>query len=165
MSPLTLLGPQKLVNLLIANSALQMAANTIALQTGLVLPPISNSQVVVTSMSPDMADKNAQLTYPRVCVHTTQVNNTHLEKFRSFSGSIVVATDVWFSGSLLAPTGTGLHYYLEAVASILQANQGDWGDGFYYSGLYDVQLQPPKAGGFGFVESARVTCVLDVNLN
>jgi hypothetical protein len=65
---------------------------------------------------------------------------------------------------LLAGTETTLHYYTEALASILQANQGDWGDGFFFSGLYDVQLQQPKAGGFGFVNSAKVTCVLDVNI-
>ncbi len=164
MLPLTLLGPQKVVNLLTTSAALQNAVNAIGKATGQVLPPIANSQIVVTSMSPDMADKNAQLTYPRVCVHSTQINNTHMEKFRSFSGGLVVVTDVWFSASLIGPTETGLHYYLEAIASILQANTGDWGDGVYYSGLYDVQLQPAKAGGFGFVGSARISCSLDINL-
>jgi len=165
MTPLTLLGPQKIVSLLTTNSALQTAANAIAAQTGQVLPPIDNSQILVTSITPDLADKNAQLTYPRVCVHATQVNNTHMEKFRSFSGGIVVATDLWFSGNLITPTETGLHYYLQGIASILQANEGDWGDGFYYSGLYDIQVQPPKAGGFGFVESARITFSFDVNVS
>jgi len=164
MTPLTLMGPQKVVSLLTTNSALQMAVNAIAEQTGQVLPPIANTQIVITSISPDLADKNAQLTYPRVCVHATQVNNTHMEKFRSFSGGLVVVTDLYFSSNLITPTETGLHYYLQGIASILQANEGDWGDGFYYSGLYDVQLQPAKAGGFGFVESARITCALDVNV-
>jgi len=165
MTPISLLGPQKVVSLLTANSALQMAVNAITAQTGVVLPPISNSQIVITSISPDMADKNAQLTYPRVCVQTTQVNNTHMEKFRSFSGSLVVTADVWFSSNLIALTETGLHYYLQGIESILQANEGDWGDGFYYSGLYDAQLQPTKAGGFGFLESARITIALDVNVS
>jgi hypothetical protein len=165
MLPLTLLGPQKLANLLTTNSALQTAVNAIAAETGQVLTPISNSQIVITSIPPEMADKNAQLTYPRVCLYSTQVKNTQTEKFRSFSGAIAVVTEVWFSGSLLGTTGTGLHYYLQAIASILQANQGDWGDGFFFSGLYDVQLQPPRSGGFGFVESASLTCVLDVSVS
>ena len=165
MLPLTILGPQKVVDLLTTDSALQMAVNAIAAQTGQVLPPIANNQIVITSVSPDMADKNVQLTYPRVCVHSTQVNNTHMEKFRSFSGGMVVATDVWFSGSLVAATETGLPYYLQAIELILQANQGDWGDGFYYSGVYEVQLQPIKAGGFGFVQSARISFTLNVNFN
>jgi hypothetical protein len=165
MLPLTLLAPEKLANLLITNSALQTAVNAIALESGVVLPPISSSQIVVTSISADMADKNAQLTYPRVCLYCTQVKNSQTQKFCSFSGSVVLAADVWFSGNLLTPTGTGLHYYVEGVTSIMRANQGDWGDGFYFAGLYDVQLQQPKAGGFGFVEFARVSCTVDVNIN
>jgi len=165
MTPLTLLAPQKLVELLTTGSALQTAVNAITAEAGVVLPPISASQIVITSISPELADKNAQLTYPRVCLFCTLLKNTHAQKFRSFSGSIGVVADVWFSGDLLETTGTGLHYYVEALSSILRANQGDWGDGFYFSGLYDVQLQPAKQGGFGFVESARVTILLDVDLN
>ena len=164
MLPLTLLGPQKIVNLLTTNSALQSAVTSIAAQAGQTVPPIASNQILVSAISPDLADKNAQLTYPRVCVYTVQVSNTHLEKFRSFSGTLAVAVDVWFSSSLLGPTGTGIHYYLDAVISILQANQGDWGDGFYFSGYYNLHLQMPKTGGFGFVESAQISFVLDVNL-
>lgn len=164
MIPLTLLGPQKLVNLLTSNSALQMAITAIAGQSGVTVPPISNTQIVITSISPDMADKNAQLTYPRVCIYSSQIKNSQLQKFCSFSGSVALTAEIWSSGNLIPATGTGLHYYIQALASILQANEGDWGDGFYFSGLYDVVLQPAKAGGFGFVESARVTCTLDVNI-
>jgi hypothetical protein len=164
MLPLTLTAPEKLASLLITDSALQMAANAIAAQSGVVLPAISNSQIVVTSISPEMADKNAQLTYPRVCLYCTQVKNMQTQKFCSFSGSVLLVADVWFSGNLLTPTATGLHYYVEAVASILRANMGAWGDGFYFGGLYDVQLQTPKAGGFGFVEFARISCAVDVNI-
>ena len=84
MLPLTLLAPQKLASLLNTNSALQMAVTAIAAETGQVLPPIANSQIVVTSISPDLADKNAQLTYPRICLYCTQVKNTYAQKFRSF---------------------------------------------------------------------------------
>jgi hypothetical protein len=164
MLPLTLLAPEKMVKLLTTNSALQIAVNTIASETGVVLPPIAPSQILVTAISPDLADKNAQLTYPRVCLYCTQVKNTQAQKFRTFSGTVALVAEVWFSGNLLSPTATGLHYYVEAVSSILRANQGDWGGGFYFTGVYDVQTQPPKPGGFGFVESARITCSLDVNL-
>jgi hypothetical protein len=164
MLPLTLWAPEKLVSLLTTNSALHMAANAIASQNGQTLPPISNTQIVITSISPDMADKNAQLSYPRVCVFCAQVKNTHQQKFCSFSGSVAVAAEIWSSANLLAATETTLHYYAEGVAAILQANQGDWGDGFFFSGLYDIQLHQPKAGGFGFVSSAKIICVLDVNI-
>ncbi len=165
MIPLTLLGPQKLANLLTSGSALQTAVTGLAKQSGVVVPSISNNQVIVTSMSPDMADKNAQLTYPRVCIYALQIRNSQNQKFCSFSGAIALAADIWFSSNLLPATGIGLHYYIQAISSILQANEGDWGDGFYFSGMYDVQLQPAKAGGFGFVESARVTCTLEAHIS
>lgn len=164
MLPLTLLAPQKLVDLLTKNSALQVAVDAVAAQTGEVVPPIAVDQIVITSITSDMADKNMQLTYPRVCVYCTQVKNSHTQKFLSFSGSAGITVEVWFSGNLLGATDIGLHYYLEALTLVLRANQGDWGDGFYFGGLYDVQLQSAKQGGFGFVECARVTCSLDINL-
>lgn len=165
MTPLTLLAPEKVVGLLTNNASLQMAVNAIAANSGQILPPILTSQIVATAISPELADKNAQMTYPRVCIYCTQIKNSHTQKFRSFSGSIAIVIEVWFSSNLVETTGAGLHYFVEAVTSILRANQGDWGDGFYFSGLYDVQLQVPKPGGFGFVESARVICSLDVNVN
>jgi hypothetical protein len=164
MLPLTLLAPQKLLTLLTLDSELQTVVHALATANGQLVPPIASSQILISSLTPDMADKNAQLTYPRVCVYCTQVKNTHQQKFRSFSGPITLAADIWFSANLLTATATGLHYYVQALASILQANQGDWGDGFYFSGLYDVQLQTAKAGGFGFVEMARITCALDVDI-
>ena len=110
MLPLTIFAPQKLVTLLTNNSALQGVVNAIAEQSGLTLPPIASSQIVITSISPDLADRNAQLTYPRVCLYCTQVKNTNSQKFRSFSGSVAVVADIWFSASLLEATGIGLHY-------------------------------------------------------
>jgi hypothetical protein len=92
------------------------------------------------------------------------MKNTQQEKFRSFSGGIVVVAEIWSSGNLVDDSDQWIHYYVEALTSILRANRGDWGDGFLFSGIYDVQLQPPKVGGFGYVELARVTCGLNVSL-
>jgi hypothetical protein len=165
MLPLTLLAASKVSSLLTDNNALQQAVSALGSLYGVTLPAIAASDIVVSSLGQDLADQNAQLSFPRVCSYTTQVKNTQSMKFRSFSGSALVASDIWFSADLLADTDTGLHYYLEAITAILRANVGDWGDGFYFSGIYDSQLQPPKPGGFGFLEMARVTCSLDVNLN
>ena len=42
---------------------------------------------------------------------------------------------------------------------------GRLGDGMFFSGVYDVQFQSPKAGGLGFVQSAKITCSLNVSRN
>ncbi len=112
-----------------------------------------------------MGDKSLQFTYPRICLYSTGLKNTHTEKFRSLSGTISVIAEVWASGNLLQNTDKWIHFYVEAVTNILRQNIGDWGDGMFFSGTYDVQFQPPKAGGFGFVESAKVTCNVNVSRN
>ena len=164
MLPLTLLAARKLAGLLTANDLLAQTITSLAQEAGITIPIISSDQVVVSSAARELGDREIEFNYPRVCVYSSQMKNTQEEKFRSFSGGIVVAADIWASGNLLDDSDRWLHYYVEALTAILRANRGDWGDGFLFSGIYDVQLQPPKIGGFGYVELARVTCGLNVSL-
>jgi hypothetical protein len=162
MLPLTLLATNKLLNLLTVNNALSQAISANAAATGADVPALNTQQIINSYVSPDMGDLNLQLTYPRVCLYTSQVANSQREKFRAFSGTVTVAADVWSSASLEQPAESALHFFVGGIADILQANLGDWGDGFRYSGVYGVQIQPPRIGGFGFVQLARVTCNLNV---
>ena len=164
MLPLTLLAARKLAGLLTTNDLLAQAITSLAQEAGITIPIISSDQVVVSSAARELGDREIEFNYPRVCVYSSQMKNTQEEKFRSFSGGIVVAADIWASGNLLDDSDQWIHYYVEALTAILRANRGDWGDGFLFSGIYDVQLQPPKIGGFGYVELARVTCGLNVSL-
>jgi hypothetical protein len=165
MLPLTLLATQKLLNLLVNNDALTSAVSVLASQANVVVPPLVSSQVILNSASNDIADKEILLTYPRVCLYSSQIKNAQREKFRSFSGSIAVVAEVWASGNLIGDSDQWIHFYVEGLTSIMRANIGDWGDGFSFSGIYDVQLQPPKVGGFGYTELAKLTCSLDVSLS
>ena len=165
MLPLTLLASNKLVNLLTANNAIGQQLSAQAQSTGLPVPIIGSAQVVVTSAGPGIADLDASLTYPRVCVYSASAKNNHIEKFRIVSGTIAVTAEVWASDNLVTDSDLWIHFYVDAVTSILRSNVGDWGDGFFYGGTYDVQFQAPKIGGLGFVESARVTATLTVSRN
>ncbi len=75
---------------------------------------------------------------------------------------MTVIADVWSSDALEQPAELALHFFVDGIAGILDANLGDWGDGFRYSGVYGVQLHAPRLGGLGFVQLARVTCNLHV---
>lgn len=165
MLPLTILAAQKVSNLLTNGDALQQEISAIAASSQMNVPPIPSNQVVLTSVTPDIGDKNFQLTYPRICLYSTVVRNTHIEKFRSLSGTVSVTAEVWASANLLQDTDQWIHFYVEAMTNILRQNIGDWGDGIFFSGVYDVQFQQPKAGGLGFVESAKVTCTLNISRN
>jgi len=164
MLPLTLLAARKLAGLLTTNDLLAQTITSLAQAAGITIPVISSDQIVVSSAARELGDREIEFNYPRVCVYSSQMKNTQEEKFRSFSGGIVMAADIWASGNLLDDSDQWIHYYIEALTAILRANRGDWGDGFLFSGIYDVQLQPPKIGGFGYVELARVTCGLNVSL-
>lgn len=165
MLPLTLLAPQKLLNLLVTGNALSQQISALETSSNVSLPLINPAQVVLSSANPDIGDKNMQLTYPRISLYSSIVKNTQFEKFRSLSGSVSVIAEIWASGNLVNETDEWIHFYVEAVTNILRQSIGDWGDGIFFSGVYDVQFQQPKAGGFGYVEAATLTCSLNVSRN
>ncbi|HLI29961.1 MAG TPA: hypothetical protein VKV79_02530 [Terriglobia bacterium] len=166
MLPITLLAAQKAQSFLTQSDALSQTIATLASDAGgAQVPPINSTQVVLSSVSPDIGDKDVQLTYPRVCLYSSGLKNTQAEKFRSVSGTVSVVAEVWASGNMVTQTDQWIHFYVEAVTEVLGGTAGDWGDGLFFSGLYDVQFQAPKAGGFGYVQSAKVSCTVNVSRN
>jgi hypothetical protein len=165
MLPLTILAAQKFSDLLTVGDALPQQITQAAIACNADVPVITAEQVLLSSASPEIGDSNIQLTYPRVCLYSGGVKNTQIERFRSLSGTVSVTAEIWASGNLVTNIDQWIHFYVEAVTNILRQNMGDWGDGMFFSGLYDVQFQSPKAGGLGFVQSAKITCSLNVSRN
>ena len=165
MTPLTLLIPRQAAGLFTTGNLLAQNITQLAIASGFNLPVISSSQVVVSSVAPQLGDMDLQLTYPRLCLYVTDLKNTHIEKFRSLSGSVSLVADIWASGNLLSQVDQWIHFYVEAVTDILRQNIGDWGNGLFFDGSYDLQFHSPASGGLGFVQNAKVTCSLHVSQN
>ena len=165
MIPLTIFAPQLMLNLLTNGDALEQQITLLAQASSVNVPSITADQVLLSSASPDLGDKDVQLTYPRVCLYSAAVRNTQAEKFMSLSGAVSVIADIWASSNLATDTDQWIHFYVEAFTAILRQNRGDWGQGLFFSGVYEVQFQPPKPGGVGFVKWARVTSSLNVSRN
>ncbi len=163
MLPLTLLAPQKVVELLVSDQALSNAISAASDQNQMLVPNISPEQVLVSSAAPDLADLVNEYYYPRICVYSSGLKNSHLEKFRSISGSISVVAEIWTSANFLSDTDRWIHFYVDAFTTIMGSNIGDLGDGLFFPGTFDMQFQPPKRGGFGFLQMAKVTCNLTVS--
>src|SRR5260370_14356371 len=104
MLPLTILAAQKVFELLITGNALEQQINAVAAASNLTLPAITPSGVVLSSASAEIGDKDFQLTYPRICLYSTAVKNTHIEKFRSLSGTVSVTADICASSTFLQDT-------------------------------------------------------------
>jgi hypothetical protein len=165
MLPLSMLVPQKLADLLTNSNNLQQRISTLAAACGVTIPPIPSTQVLLTSASAQIGDRDVQLTYPRVCLYTLLTKNAQTEKFRTFSGSVSVIAEVWASSSLINDADHWIHFYSGALTDILRENIGDWEDGVFFGGAYDVQFQAPAVGGFGYVQSAKVICNFYISQN
>ena len=165
MTPLTLLAAQKVSNLMTAGDALQLQTSAIGTAMNIDIPALLPNQVLLSSAAMALADSALQLSYPRICIYSSGSRNTKVEKFRSFSGTVGVTVEIWTSSDLLTQADEWIHLYAEGVTSLLRSNTGDWGDGFFYSGSYDLSFQAPKAGGLGYVECAQLTFDLTVSVS
>ncbi len=145
MIPKSLLAAQKLLAKLTTANALQQQITALAAQSSTTVPTITPAQVVLSSASPELLDMNIQLTYPRVCLYSSNVKNTQVEKFRSFSGQVSLVAEIWASDNLATQADEWIHFYVEGVGEILQNNIGDWGDGMFYGGAmtFSFSLQRP----------------------
>jgi hypothetical protein len=165
MPPLTILTAQTLVNLLTANAAIETEVSSIAQQAGAVVPVIPSSQVYLSSAPAAMADLQQELGYPRITVYSSKLSNNQVEKFRTLSGVVTVTADINATADLVTNVDSYIHFYIEAVSNILRANRGDWGNGIFYSGAYEIAIQPPVTGGSGFLQLARISLEVGVSGN
>ncbi len=165
MTPLTLLVPMTLANLLTANRALSLQLAAVEAEFGYTLPAIPSNQIILSLADADTIDRRQQISYPRIAVYADRVVNNLREKFRTLSGTVSVTIAVAASADLVDQVEQWIHYYVEAVTNVLRQNIGDWGNGMFFPGAYDVQLQAPKPGGSGFVQTATVTCIVSVSSN
>lgn len=162
MTPLTLQVAETVANILNAQSVLQNAIADVQLSESIVLPTIPANQVILSSASSAIIDGRQQVGYPRISIYVPLVANTLQEKFRSLSGRVAVGLTIAASADLVDQVEQALHFYIEIVTGILRNNAGDWGNGLFFAGAYEVQLQAPETGGSGFVQTASITCSVSV---
>lgn len=140
-------------------------ANLAALtQGGASLMPFNPAQIRTGNIAPELADKSSAVTYPAANVYCEKLVNSQAEKFRSFSGSIQMAIDLRHSEDRVDYVQANLETYTDAVTGVLSANKGDWGNGMYYAGAYQVSFGPVKHGGKNFIQNAKITFEIGVSI-
>jgi len=120
-------------------------------------------QVCAQNAAPDVADRTGTVQYPAVTVYCEKVVNDLREKFRSFSGTVHLAIEVRHSQDQLDGIEDTLEKYMDAVTQTLTANRGDWGEGMYFAGAYQVSYGAVKRGGKNFSQAAKVTFEVGVS--
>ncbi len=155
----------KLLQLMTAPSGLNTTVTTLALAANVSLGPIAGSQFFTDNVSSDIAEKSEEIKYTAVYIYCEKIGNILKEKFRSFSGYLQMAIEVRVSQDRLNGIDQVSQLYSEAVAQTLNRIRGDWGQGLFYAGAYDISFGPVKHGGKNFIKSVKLSFQVDASIN
>jgi hypothetical protein len=111
----------------------------------------------------ELVERSGTVKYPLVSVYCEKIINDLREKFRSFAGSVEMAIEVRHSQDRLEGMEESLEAQTDAVTKALSASRGDWGDGMFYSGGYEVSFGRMARGGRNFTQAAKVTFEIGVS--
>ena len=104
----------------------------------------------------EISEKTGQAVYPALLVYCDRIANLLTEKFRHFSGRAHVVVEVRYSQDRLEGLENNTQACADAVCAILDDSRGDWGNGAFYSGGYEVSYEPVARGGKNFLQRAKV---------
>ena len=141
------------------------AASVMADLNGITLPVFNPHQVIAQNVAPEVIEKSKATHYPTVHLYCGKVINQLREKFRTFSGEAHMSIEVRLSQDRLDGLETMLQVYTDAVTRVLEQSRGDWGDGVFYCGGYEIAYGPVKHGGRNFLQIAKVTFVTEISTN
>ncbi len=127
--------------------------------------PLEAAQVRAQNAAQDLAERSDVARYPAMNVYCEKISNSLAEKFRSFSGTVQMTVEVRHSQDRLSALQESLELYVDSVTQALTAARGDWGDGMYYAGEFEVSFSPVKRGGKNFIQAAKITFQLGVSRN
>ena len=154
---------QKVAGILAASNGVPAAVEALTAQQNPPLPQIAPQQIIAQNVASDIAEKSAISKYPLVYVYCSKLVNDLREKFRTFSGDAQMSVEARVSQDRLDGLEANLHVYVDAITAVLDANRGDWGDGFFYGGGYQVTFGKVKHGGRNFLQTAEVSFELEVS--
>lgn len=127
--------------------------------------PLDADQVCRLHTSADLVERSTAVRYPTVNVYCEKIDNRLTEKFRTFSGTAQVAIELRHSQDRLDGLQDALELYTDAATRVLDSSRGDWGDGMFYSGGYEVAFAAAKHGGRNFLQVAKITLEIGVSIS
>jgi hypothetical protein len=155
----------KLVQLMTAPSGLNMNIAALAQAESVPLSPVPATGFFTDNVSSDMAEKSTDLKYTAVYIYCGKIANDLKEKFRSFSGTLQMEIDVRVSQDRLDGIDRMSQLYTDAVTQVLDTNRGDWGQGLFFAGAYEIVFGPVKHGGRNFIKSAKVSFEVNASVD
>jgi hypothetical protein len=145
-----------------ANANLAALTGTMA---GGLIGMFDAAQIRTQNAAAELSDRSTTVQYPAMQVYCEKIVNDLRTKFQSFSGGVQMAIEVRHSQDGIDGLQDALGVYAGAVMQMLDGCRGDWGEGIYYAGGYQVAFGAVKHGGRNFLQSAKVTFEIGVNSN
>ena len=127
------------------------------------LSTIPPEAVIQQNVPVPLMEKSVATKYPTVHVYTDRVQNMLTEKFRTFSGKIRTVAEIRVSQDRIESLEEQVRLYVDAVTQVLDANRGDWGQGMFFTGGYEVKFEPIQKGGLQFLQIAKVVFEVDLS--
>lgn len=155
----------KLMGILQGSEGVPAAVAALSQIHSVPLPAVAPEQIMAQNVAPDVAERSTVSSYPLVYVYCSKVVNQLREKFRTFSGDAEMVIETRISQDRLDDIQTNLQSYVDAVTQVLADNRGDWGDGVFYAGGYEISFGGVKHGGRNFLQLAKVSFVLQISTN
>jgi len=135
----------------------------IALNAGLEVAAIAAESVVAQNVPVALMEKSSAVQYPAVLVYADRVQNLLIEKFRNFSGKVRTVAEIRASQDRIEGLEEKVRLYVDAITQVLDANRGDWGQGMFFAGGYEVKFDPVQHGGRNMLQVAKVIFEVDLS--
>ena len=148
---------------LIGSGGVPDTIDALSAQQQATMPAISRQQIVSQNIAPELSDRSTAGKYPLVYVYCGKIVNQLREKFRTFSGNAQMVAEVRVSQDRIEEMESHLQFYTDAIMQVLDNHRGDWGDGVFYGGGYEVAFTAVKHGGRNFIQTAKVSFVLEIS--
>jgi len=144
-------------------TGLAPAVAAIALNAGVELAAILAANIIPQNAPVPVREKSSAVKYPVVLVYADRVQNLLIEKFRNFSGKVRTVAEVRASQDRIEGLEEAVRLYVDAVTQVLDANRGDWGQGMFFTGGYEVKFDPVQPGGRNVLQVAKVIFEVDLS--
>ncbi len=129
------------------------------------LAPIGPRQIFSQNVAQAVVEKSVDLQYPALFVYCDKLSNDLREKFRTFSGKVNLTIEVRVSQDRIEGLESLLQSYVDVVTRILDQNRGDWGNGMFYTGGYQVVFGQLAHGGRNLIQTGKITFELAVSID
>src|SRR6185295_10905373 len=144
-------------------TGLAAAIAELAVNAGVDLATIPVEGVIQQNAPAALMEKSSAVKYPVVLVYCDRVQNLLTEKFRRFSGKARAVAEVRASQDRIEGLEERVRLYVDAVTQVLDANRGDWGQGMFFTGGYEVKFDPVQHGGRNILQTAKVIFEVDLS--